>query len=1783
MLRLLGIADEALPPDRLRVQQLAQGRAVFQAQAGVPEAADALAYEPTQRLLAVSGRRRTAGAGGGAAGAAARAALLARALERSPPTAATAAPPRQVGTADGRVKLLGADGVERCVFSASPAAGTAGAAGTAALLFVPHRGGVLRLDAVRAGQRRAMSPRTQRRARPASGGRPGIDRRPAPRRAAPPRAAQAGLLELFAVDAGAAAASHDDPGRPLAALRLDGDAVRCVAALPGEPLLLLGCESGAVRTAAVVNASGEPVAEARQARGLELLPYAIAPRKLDAEGAVQSLCVQCAAPHRHLLAVHAGSGAAVWDLRAQALVARVPAGKPAGSGPVTAAAWLHGSAKGAFATGHDGGDVNVWALPDGVATQQQQLQQPLLAAQLRVLACPPARGRKPARRHDAAQPRPPGRPVRALAHVPGRGEGLLVFGGGEPGQPDGLVLLPLPAPRLASGIEDPTTQDDQQAAAAAAALRLPWLGPVLGHALVPAQGSISGQDEPSAVLVLLEGGSVFCHDLAAYSAAAAASAVGDTAPAPGLPGASAAPGGAAEAPPAARRLQAQRSAGSPGGSPGGSPARLRGSGAALAQAAAGTGPDRAGAAPAAPPEPAPPVRLFAASLQGQPLVTAARLRIIPIDRLPLQGLQGACMASLHDWAAKAGGAGAADAGAADAAARRARSAVCGGAPAPSPSSGDGSDGGGGDGYGTLYCTGHADGGVRLWAMHGEAPQLLGAVPSAAARRALQARGAARGASVSTLEFAWEQGLLVSGHEGGEVRVYQFSEAPKRLECVLFESVGGRGDNDALPIQEPAGFQLRLVTRLHSCHIVCSAYLPQLKRVAVSDSSGSVSLIDLAAPSVPWFQAPWSSQPVVALALGHVPLPPAKDQHPAVAALLASSSQRAAGGRAGGAAPDPGCVHAVVAVAADSQVAVLDAATGFFLSKAGVLVPKHPSQALHVELLDASGAPTWASRDVRALVDTFRAQQHLRQQQARAQRRPAAAEAARQQAPGARERGGSGALVPSGGSGLGAAAGADGAGGDDGGSGPEDEAAEEDDESEDVDVDELLARAAAEVEARESAARAGSLRRGKSGTQPRDGRSRSRSASPVKRAGSAAAVAADADADAVDGPGRPARAGSGLRPPGGGGGGGSSASLAAQDAGAQAAGGSGGGGGGGGAPLVLSEPLACYVLVATRQFLRLYKASHAVAGDRTTARRVTLPGPLAFASAFSAAGAPALACLLDLGGEAHLQVYTLPGLEVVRGMPLSSLLGWAWRWDPRHAGGGAAPADALGGRSGSGALGVGASNGSARVLAQFISAPQVLPAGSLERAGSAPADGGGGDAFSWGHSRLAAVCAVTRHGHLALLGPGSELVRLGLAPGAAGAPASASVYDWELAAAAHAAAAALERRQLRAWAAAAASAKEARRRAAAGAAGAAAPGSPSCADAAGDAAPADDDAGEPAAGGGAEAEAGGGSGGGGGGAAKLKGLMTKLGGDLQRAGGGVVRGVQKALDETQRGLTKVAQAIESELIVKPGARQAAAVPEYPYPTLTALFAAPAVGDTSCPPVSSGGPGRAAAPAAGQPPAGGQPGAAGAAVARGAPSRAPASGKAAAAPAAGASGVYARPAAADDGAAPPPAAVAAGRASALRAAAGRAPGAATSAESAARAELLGGGAQAAARVGGPGRAAPSAGRLGSDGAATGPRLSPQQPGGLVSAAASAAAGGARVRTADEIRQAYGRAPQQKSAEVRGVLEETRAALAERGQRLGQLQDQTADLADSAAGFAELAKQLADKERGRGNWFG
>lgn len=58
--------------------------------------------------------------------------------------------------------------------------------------------------------------------------------------------------------------------------------------------------------------------------------------------------------------------------------------------------------------------------------------------------------------------------------------------------------------------------------------------------------------------------------------------------------------------------------------------------------------------------------------------------------------------------------------------------------------------------------------------------------------------------------------------------------------------------------------------------------------------------------------------------------------------------------------------------------------------------------------------------------------------------------------------------------------------------------------------------------------------------------------------------------------------------------------------------------------------------------------------------------------------------------------------------------------------------------------------------------------------------------------------------------------------------------------------------------------------------------------------------------------------------------------------------------------------------------------------------------------------------------------------------------------------------------------------------------------------------------------------------------------------------------------------RTRQVNEVAMETRRKLEERGEKLRQLDDKAADLEESAAGFAEMARQLKEKQMKSGPKF-
>jgi hypothetical protein len=120
-----------------------------------------------------------------------------------------------------------------------------------------------------------------------------------------------------------------------------------------------------------------------------------------------------------------------------------------------------------------------------------------------------------------------------------------------------------------------------------------------------AQGALTGHEDPSSILVLVEGGQLLLYDLTATTRQPPAAA-----PPPPQP-------------PFAARLSEQRS---------GSPNKQRLSTKQPPQ-------QQQQQLKELPPPPPPVQQLFKGQLQGKPLVTAARLRMIPIQPVPLRGLQ----------------------------------------------------------------------------------------------------------------------------------------------------------------------------------------------------------------------------------------------------------------------------------------------------------------------------------------------------------------------------------------------------------------------------------------------------------------------------------------------------------------------------------------------------------------------------------------------------------------------------------------------------------------------------------------------------------------------------------------------------------------------------------------------------------------------------------------------------------------------------------------------------------------------------------------------------------------------------------------------------------------------------------------------------------------------------------------------------------------------------------------------------------------------------------------
>ncbi|MEW5311029.1 MAG: hypothetical protein WDW38_002776 [Sanguina aurantia] len=872
-----GNMTEADDSDKLHTDLLITDDGWLLGAAGVPATADSCAYDPVQRLLAI-------------------------------------------GTTDGRVKILGRDGVERTLFS-----GMDEPSATVKLQFFSNRGLLARV-------------------------------------------CSAGAMEAW---------SLYDPHAPyafslVATLQLPNDKISSMDCLPREPYIMLGCGSGNVRAASMVDQNGAPATSARPCTALVLSPLKITSDQLMGSGSVTSVLVQSLGPFLHrMLVLYSGGTLSVWDLRASCLLATVNPAQPdtmtavAKAGKVTAACWV-GGRHADFASGHRSGEIFLWGLP-GVRSAEL-----LLLAPLRVVA-------------DEAEP------IRHLEciHAPwgaGLPPSLLVWGGQMEEQPDSLTLLAVPMSCASGGPlgirEDhfdgpppsPNSQRNQDPMTATdtrkPVTKIPYFGKLKGYALVAKPSTISGVEDLSAVIQLLEGGQLVSHSPKDKQTTVFAT------PLQALPAITVAEVATL---PVVRPIRARLHALSL--------AVLRKAAALMLQrhpdAAAAAGLD-SGYRPMPPQDATCGSVYFAVwprntGRRDGSTTTLARSPPLPTPckqqtnlsnpaplvsnpaqpSTPVSHSSGVSSPETAESAHAVAVTGHTDGSAgpsfawtphmSDQHTRGGRIAHAHPLPCHRPR-GQQRDASGStlDPHSSRArlasgrsvalnrdLTGHKDGTAPLWARVPSPPPTW----SANARQPALAEAPPLRACTA-VALCWEQGLLLTGHAKGELRAYHFSAAAASTEVVFVSSPAHTNSHS---IVQEAGFQLRLSSTLHRADICCIVVCPHSAVAAAGDRAGCVSLMDLTKPSLLWTQTPMA-QPVLCLQLAVIAAPSLKTRSTGVFHD----------------APEGRPSNVLILGTAEGCLAILDLATGSHVGRRGELKPKNQSYPLCLEILDSEGTPAWLS-------------------------------------------------------------------------------------------------------------------------------------------------------------------------------------------------------------------------------------------------------------------------------------------------------------------------------------------------------------------------------------------------------------------------------------------------------------------------------------------------------------------------------------------------------------------------------------------------------------------------------------------------------------------------------------------------------------------------------------------------------------------------------------------------------------------------------------------------------
>lgn len=165
----------------------------------------------------------------------------------------------------------------------------------------------------------------------------------------------------------------------------------------------------------------------------------------------------------------------------------------------------------------------------------------------------------------------------------------------------------------------------------------------------------------------------------------------------------------------------------------------------------------------------------------------------------------------------------------------------------------------------LLMTGHRDGKIRVWDSTAQVPVLITTVPSSGAiTAAASGQQQERLRAVTCFDVCPASGLLAVGHAGGDVRIYQFTDRPQSVRRASI-------DESLVPydtmLAQPAGFQYILKYSTHSVDCTAVSLASKMRVLAVGDCEGGVSAVDLTAPQRLFQTVPVAGEAVAKLAVG----------------------------------------------------------------------------------------------------------------------------------------------------------------------------------------------------------------------------------------------------------------------------------------------------------------------------------------------------------------------------------------------------------------------------------------------------------------------------------------------------------------------------------------------------------------------------------------------------------------------------------------------------------------------------------------------------------------------------------------------------------------------------------------------------------------------------------------------------------------------------------------------------------------------------------------------------